>query len=171
MSVTAAAGFVAAGVACGIKASGDPDLSLVATADGLPVVATAVFTDNKMTAAPVLVSESHLRTTLGRAVDAQALRPAMHGDEQQADVGIDHDVAEALEHAVAVVVGECEFGRAGDGHEARHAALERAIGLADRRGSGEEEEFERLDEGLVVFREFGVAEALFETIGQRSRTE
>ena len=67
MSVTAAAGFVAAGVACGIKASGEPDLSLVATADGVPVAATAVFTDNKMTAAPVLVSESHLRTTLGRA--------------------------------------------------------------------------------------------------------
>jgi len=67
MSVTAAAGFVAAGVACGIKASGEPDLSLVATADGAPVAATAVFTDNKMTAAPVLVSESHLRTTLGRA--------------------------------------------------------------------------------------------------------
>jgi glutamate N-acetyltransferase/amino-acid N-acetyltransferase len=67
MSVTAAAGFVAAGVACGIKASGEPDLSLVATADGAPVASTAVFTDNKMTAAPVLVSESHLRTTLGRA--------------------------------------------------------------------------------------------------------
>ena len=34
VSVTAAKGFVAAGVAAGIKASGDPDLSLVATADG-----------------------------------------------------------------------------------------------------------------------------------------
>ena len=37
MSVTAAKGFVAAGVAAGIKASGDLDLSLVATADGRPV--------------------------------------------------------------------------------------------------------------------------------------
>lgn len=67
MSVTAAKGFVAAGVACGVKASGDPDLSLVATADGRPVEAAAVFTDNKMTAAPVLTSDAHLRHTAGHA--------------------------------------------------------------------------------------------------------
>ncbi|MEZ5137960.1 MAG: bifunctional ornithine acetyltransferase/N-acetylglutamate synthase [Acidimicrobiales bacterium] len=67
MSVTAAKGFVAAGVACGIKASGDPDLSLVATASGRPVEAAAVFTDNKMTAAPVLTSDEHLRRTGGHA--------------------------------------------------------------------------------------------------------
>jgi glutamate N-acetyltransferase/amino-acid N-acetyltransferase len=67
MSVTAAKGFVAAGVACGVKASGDPDLSLVATADGRAVAAAAVFTDNKMTAAPVLTSDEHLRRTGGRA--------------------------------------------------------------------------------------------------------
>ncbi|MBX3283850.1 MAG: bifunctional glutamate N-acetyltransferase/amino-acid acetyltransferase ArgJ [Acidimicrobiales bacterium] len=67
MSVTAPKGFVAAGVAAGIKASGDPDLSLVATADGRPVPAAAVFTDNKMTAAPVLTSRSHLERTGGRA--------------------------------------------------------------------------------------------------------
>lgn len=67
MSVTAPAGFVAAGVACGIKASGDPDLSLVATTDATPVAAAAVFTDNKMTAAPVVVSDAHLGATNGRA--------------------------------------------------------------------------------------------------------
>lgn len=67
MSVTAAEGFVAAGVAAGIKASGDLDLSLVATADGRPVAAAAVFTDNKMTAAPVLTSGRHLAATRGRA--------------------------------------------------------------------------------------------------------
>lgn len=67
MSVTAAQGFVAAGVAAGIKASGDLDLSLVATADGRPVPAAAVFTDNKMTAAPVLTSGTHLNRTGGRA--------------------------------------------------------------------------------------------------------
>lgn len=67
MSVTAAKGFVAAGVHCGIKPSGDPDLSLVATASGRPVDAAAVFTDNKMTAAPVLTSADHLRATAGRA--------------------------------------------------------------------------------------------------------
>jgi glutamate N-acetyltransferase/amino-acid N-acetyltransferase len=68
MSVTAAKGFVAAGTHCGIKASGDPDLSLVASASGRPVEAAAVFTDNKMTAAPVLTSAEHLRRTNGHAV-------------------------------------------------------------------------------------------------------
>jgi glutamate N-acetyltransferase/amino-acid N-acetyltransferase len=67
MSVTAAKGFVAAGVHCGIKQSGDPDLSLVATADGRAVPAAGVFTDNKMTAAPVLTSQAHLERTLGHA--------------------------------------------------------------------------------------------------------
>lgn len=67
MSVTVAPGFVAAGTHCGIKPSGDPDLSLVATADGRPVPAAAVFTSNKMTAAPVLVSDRHLGETGGRA--------------------------------------------------------------------------------------------------------
>jgi glutamate N-acetyltransferase/amino-acid N-acetyltransferase len=67
MSVTAAQGFAAAGVAAGIKASGDPDLSLVATVDGAPVAAAGVFTQNRMTAAPVVVSKAHLEATAGHA--------------------------------------------------------------------------------------------------------
>jgi len=67
MSVTSPKGFVASGVACGIKASGAPDLALVATADGQPVVAAAVFTRNSATAAPVVVSRRHLLATGGRA--------------------------------------------------------------------------------------------------------
>ncbi len=68
MSVTAPAGFVAAGVACGIKPSGALDLSFVATADGEPVPAAGVFTSNKMTAAPVIVTNRHLERTGGLAV-------------------------------------------------------------------------------------------------------
>lgn len=68
MSVTAARGFVAAGISAGIKSSGDPDLSLVATADGAPVASAGVFTRNKMTAAPVITSRSHLATTGGHSV-------------------------------------------------------------------------------------------------------
>ncbi|MGH9042304.1 MAG: bifunctional glutamate N-acetyltransferase/amino-acid acetyltransferase ArgJ [Acidimicrobiia bacterium] len=60
MSVTAPAGFVAAGLHAGIKPSGRPDLSLVATADGRPVPAAAVFTTNRVAAAPVQVSRRHL---------------------------------------------------------------------------------------------------------------
>ncbi|HUF33130.1 MAG TPA: bifunctional glutamate N-acetyltransferase/amino-acid acetyltransferase ArgJ [Acidimicrobiales bacterium] len=67
MSVTAPSGFVAAGVACGIKASGDLDLALVATADGHPVPAAAVFTANRATAAPVQVSRAHLEVGGGQA--------------------------------------------------------------------------------------------------------
>ena len=68
MSVTAAAGFVAAGIHCGVKPSGDLDLALVATADGNPVPAAAVFTSNKMTAAPVVTSAGHLAAGGGQAV-------------------------------------------------------------------------------------------------------
>ncbi|HEX4866632.1 MAG TPA: bifunctional glutamate N-acetyltransferase/amino-acid acetyltransferase ArgJ [Acidimicrobiales bacterium] len=67
MSVTAPRGFTANGVACGIKPSGDLDLSLVATADGAPVAAAAVFTQNKMTAAPVVTTNAHLTLTGGQA--------------------------------------------------------------------------------------------------------
>ena len=67
MTVTGPPGFTASGVACGIKPSGDLDLSLVATASGRPVAAAAVFTQNKMTAAPVVTTHAHLTLTGGRA--------------------------------------------------------------------------------------------------------
>jgi glutamate N-acetyltransferase/amino-acid N-acetyltransferase len=67
VSVTAPLGFVAAGVACGIKDSGAPDLALVATDDGAAVTAAAVFTQNLATAAPVQVSRRHLTASAGRA--------------------------------------------------------------------------------------------------------
>ncbi len=67
MSVTGALGFRAGGVACGIKASGDLDLALVATDDGLPVTAAGVFTANLAAAPPVQLSRDHLRETGGRA--------------------------------------------------------------------------------------------------------
>jgi glutamate N-acetyltransferase/amino-acid N-acetyltransferase len=60
-------GFVASGVACGIKESGAPDLALIATADGRPVPAAAVFTTNLAPAAPVQVSRAHLAATGGYA--------------------------------------------------------------------------------------------------------
>jgi len=67
VSVTGPKGFAAAGVACGIKASGDMDLALVATEDGLPVPAAGVFTANLAAAAPVQVSRAHLQATRGLA--------------------------------------------------------------------------------------------------------
>lgn len=66
MSVTAAAGFLAAGRAAGVKAGGALDLALVMTQDRAPAAAAGVFTRNAMTAAPVLVSREHLAATGGR---------------------------------------------------------------------------------------------------------
>jgi glutamate N-acetyltransferase/amino-acid N-acetyltransferase len=66
VSITAPAGFVAAGVACGIKASGAPDLALVAATSGA-VPAAGVFTANQAAAAPVQVSRAHLVASAGHA--------------------------------------------------------------------------------------------------------
>ena len=63
--ITAADGFRAAGVACGIKKTGALDLALI-VADGL-ATAAGVFTTNKAQAAPVLVSRDHLTASAGRA--------------------------------------------------------------------------------------------------------
>ncbi|PSK73665.1 bifunctional ornithine acetyltransferase/N-acetylglutamate synthase [Streptomyces sp. CS149] len=60
MSVTAAQGFSAAGIAAGIKESGNPDLALVVN-NGPRRAAAGVFTSNRVKAAPVLWSEQVLR--------------------------------------------------------------------------------------------------------------
>ncbi len=101
MSVTAARGFTANGLACGIKPSGDPDLSLVVTTDGAPVAAAAVFTQNKMTAAPVVTTARHLAATGGRAAAVivnSGCANAATGGPGEAD-------AEAMCAAVAEAVG------------------------------------------------------------------
>ncbi|MDX2703676.1 bifunctional glutamate N-acetyltransferase/amino-acid acetyltransferase ArgJ [Streptomyces sp. PA03-6a] len=60
MSVTAAQGFTAAGIAAGIKENGNPDLALVVN-NGPRLAAAGVFTSNRVKAAPVLWSEQVLR--------------------------------------------------------------------------------------------------------------
>ncbi|MFF4321515.1 bifunctional glutamate N-acetyltransferase/amino-acid acetyltransferase ArgJ [Streptomyces sp. NPDC001568] len=69
MSVTAAQGFTAAGIAAGIKANGNPDLALVVN-HGPRLAAAGVFTSNRVKAAPVHWSEQVLR---GGAVGAVIL--------------------------------------------------------------------------------------------------
>lgn len=60
------AGFVANGIAAGVKANGELDMALVATSSSSPVSAGAVFTQNLAAAAPVVVSRRHLTATGGR---------------------------------------------------------------------------------------------------------
>jgi glutamate N-acetyltransferase/amino-acid N-acetyltransferase len=63
--VATARGFRAAGISAGIKANGNPDLALIVS-DNVAQIA-AVYTTNKVLAAPVVVSKEHLRRSGGTA--------------------------------------------------------------------------------------------------------
>jgi glutamate N-acetyltransferase/amino-acid N-acetyltransferase len=67
VSVTAAKGFTASGIAAGIKENGNPDLALVVN-NGPRLAAAGVFTSNRVKAAPVLWSEQVLKGGLVSAV-------------------------------------------------------------------------------------------------------
>ncbi|MCG2803351.1 MAG: bifunctional glutamate N-acetyltransferase/amino-acid acetyltransferase ArgJ [Cellulomonas sp.] len=67
MSVTAPAGFRAAGVTAGLKPSGRPDLALVVN-DGPLQVAAGVFTSNRVQAAPVQYSRAAVADGSAHAV-------------------------------------------------------------------------------------------------------
>jgi glutamate N-acetyltransferase/amino-acid N-acetyltransferase len=69
MSVTAAEGFLASGVRAGIRRSA-PDLALVRSLP--PAVGAAVWTTNRVQAAPVLVSRRHLERAQPQAVVVNA---------------------------------------------------------------------------------------------------
>lgn len=66
MSVTAAAGFTAAGVHCGLRKHGRRDLALVRSL--LPTTGAGMFTANRVQAAPVVVSREHLELAEPQAV-------------------------------------------------------------------------------------------------------
>jgi len=70
MSVTAAPGFAAAGVSAGIRPSGKPDVALVHAL--APAVGCALWTRNRMQAAPVTVSRRHLELAEPQAVVVNA---------------------------------------------------------------------------------------------------
>jgi glutamate N-acetyltransferase/amino-acid N-acetyltransferase len=60
-TITAAKGFLAAGVRCGVKKSGKPDLAMLVCPAGAK--ASAVFTTNKITSAAVQVCKKHIRSS------------------------------------------------------------------------------------------------------------
>ncbi len=70
MSVTAARGYVAAGVTAGIRPSGAPDVALIHSLT--PSVGAALWTTNRVQAAPVIVSRRHLEQAEPRAVIVNA---------------------------------------------------------------------------------------------------
>jgi len=100
VTVTAPRGFVAAGGHAGIKASGAPDLALVATGDGRPVTAAGTFTQNLACAGPVRVSRRHLAATGGRAAAV-----VLNSGNANCATGTDVAVAEAMCDATAAALG------------------------------------------------------------------
>lgn len=103
MSVTAATGFVASGVHAGIRKSG-PDLALVRAVE--PAVGAAVWTTNRVLAAPVVVSKRHLDIAQPQAVVINSgVANAATGEPGLADAGaIAAEAAGALGLATEEVV-------------------------------------------------------------------
>jgi glutamate N-acetyltransferase/amino-acid N-acetyltransferase len=96
MSVTAARGFAAAGVSAGIRPSGKPDVAVLRSL--VPAVGCAMWTRNRVQAAPVVVSRRHLELAQPQAVVVNAgVANAATGDEGVA-------AAEATAAAAAAVL-------------------------------------------------------------------
>src|SRR5690349_5205558 len=114
VSVTAARGFRAAGVAAGLKSSGGLDVALVVN-DGPLDAAAGVFTSNRVKAAPVLWSEQVLGTgRLGAVVLNSGGANACTGPAGFADT---HATAEAVAAALgigAIDVAVCSTGLIGE---------------------------------------------------------
>ncbi|WP_375493412.1 bifunctional glutamate N-acetyltransferase/amino-acid acetyltransferase ArgJ [uncultured Jatrophihabitans sp.] len=114
MSVTTPAGFRAAGVAAGLKTSGAPDVALVVN-DGPLDVAAAVFTRNRVRAAPVLWSEQVVGDGRARAVVLNSGGAnACTGPDGFADT---HRTAEHVAAALSIGAGDvvvCSTGLIGE---------------------------------------------------------
>ncbi|MET9413959.1 bifunctional glutamate N-acetyltransferase/amino-acid acetyltransferase ArgJ [Streptomyces klenkii] len=110
MSVTAAKGFAAEGVAAGIKESGDADLALVVNR-GPRLAAAGVFTANRVKAAPVLWSQQVVK---GGQVSAVVLNSgganACTGPEGFADT---HATAEKAAEVLGHSAGEIAIASTG----------------------------------------------------------
>jgi glutamate N-acetyltransferase/amino-acid N-acetyltransferase len=114
MSVTAAAGFRAAGVEAGLKESGERDVAVVIN-DGPSRAAAAVFTSNRVKAAPVLWSQ---QVVSGGRVSAVVLN-AGGANACTGPLGFQdtHATAEKLAAAIGEGAGEiavCSTGLIGE---------------------------------------------------------
>ena len=98
MSVTEPAGFVAAGIAAGIKVSGNPDLALVVN-QGPQFSAAGVFTSNRVFAAPVAWSRPTLADGILHAVvlNSGGANACTGAPGYEDAVATAHAVAEAID--------------------------------------------------------------------------
>jgi glutamate N-acetyltransferase / amino-acid N-acetyltransferase len=114
MSVTAAGGFRAAGVAAGLKPSGHQDVALVVN-DGPLFAAAGVTTTNRIKAAPVLWTNQVLKTGSLRAVVLNSGGAnACTGPEGFQDTHRTAEVVARLLGGGAVEVAVCSTGLIGE---------------------------------------------------------
>ncbi|MET0974570.1 MAG: bifunctional glutamate N-acetyltransferase/amino-acid acetyltransferase ArgJ [Leifsonia sp.] len=114
MTVTSPAGFEAAGIAAGIKASGAPDLALIVNR-GPSQQAAAVFTSNRAKANPILWSQQVI-------VDGTVSAIVLNSGGANCFTGpegfqVTHRTAEAVADALGVSAGDvlvCSTGLIGD---------------------------------------------------------
>ena len=136
MSVTAASGFRAAGVAAGLKLSGGRDVALIVN-DGPSDAAAAVFTRNRVQAAPVLwsrqaIADGRLRAVVLNSGGANACTgPAGFADT--------HATAECVATALDIGAGDvavCSTGLIGERlpMDALLAGITRTAAALDRDG-------------------------------------
>lgn len=124
-------GFRFAGVACGIKPSGKPDLSLIVT--DRPVVAAGVYTQNQIVAAPVVLCRDRTPSNVIRAVVTNSGNAnACTGDQGIADAEamallvadrVGCSIREVLVMSTGVIGRRLPMDRVASGIEAAHAAL------------------------------------------------
>ncbi|HWH27229.1 MAG TPA: bifunctional glutamate N-acetyltransferase/amino-acid acetyltransferase ArgJ [Pseudolysinimonas sp.] len=114
MSVTYPAGFEAAGVACGLKSSGDRDLALVVNR-GPQLAAAAVFTSNRAQANPIIWSRQVIADgTVAAVVLNSGGANCFTGSE---GFQTTHHTAEAVGSALDVSAGDvlvCSTGLIGE---------------------------------------------------------
>ncbi|HET7516867.1 MAG TPA: bifunctional glutamate N-acetyltransferase/amino-acid acetyltransferase ArgJ [Actinomycetes bacterium] len=139
LGVTAAAGFGAAGVSCGLKPSASPDLALVVGDPG--TVAAGVFTTNQVVAAPVVWSRERLAGSAdarvvvlnsgnANACTGPAGEAAVQATVERAAAELGCRPEQVLVCSTGVIGVPLEMTRVADGIAKAAAALDRSGGQA-----------------------------------------
>ena len=138
MSVTAPLGFRAAGVAAGLKESGQPDVAVVLN-DGPSRAAAAVFTGNRVQAAPVtwtrqVVSGGRVRAVVLNSGGANACTGApgfqdTHATAEHLAAAIDDSAGEIAVCSTGLIGERLPMDKLLPGVDAAVAAVSRAGGM------------------------------------------
>jgi glutamate N-acetyltransferase/amino-acid N-acetyltransferase len=114
MSVTAAKGFLASGVSAGLKSSGKKDVALIVN-QGPKFDAAAVFTSNKVKAAPVIWTQEVIKNKQLKAVVLNSGGAnACTGPDGFADTHKSAEYVAELLSIGAIEVGVCSTGLIGN---------------------------------------------------------